>query len=594
MQIPIDVIEDLYSRFIINQPKEEFESFDRIFYQIELAHWFYEDFTRTSAQDAQLPHLSLEKFAEQIFQYNSDWARYDCKTLFENYMAYKAQVPVYGGIILNPPMDKCLLVQGYGAKSWGFPKGKVNLSETGLACAIRELLCCKNKIHSSTFWLIIPGVGYARVIPSSSVAISPPPPSAPPVVDILFDHPRGWIRKKVIEEIGFDIGPYIHDPQRDRISRRGNPGEVEPHATLYIAHGVPEDAQFAPQTRKEIGRIQWWPVDSLPHPSQRVSKFFQVAPFVPQWVLRPPEASQVPGEWIRPRGHEEPTHVDPVRHTHQHLNGPLAAHAALPRPVPASSAQQQQRTQVRIHAIPARSCPVAPQIGLPPVAPARHRPDCRWHGGYRPVAITPLRPVVAPTPSLPTCLSAPTALATAAATTTTTARSYPERTAEWISPPTRWTASFCAIPSAPDPMDCINTRLTDCQSCDSHLQPDQMECDAVLKKSLYFSGVAIRASALFEPSRVLLPGRAFSPSSAFFSLATWFAFSPDFLPVRAFVLPPGIFSSLSCAFIFSFFSSCCRAKMPHIFLHHWLFSNFSTSLFFLSSLYLLLLIRAVI
>ncbi|KAJ4462364.1 putative mRNA-decapping enzyme 2 [Paratrimastix pyriformis] len=174
MQIPIDVIEDLYSRFIINQPKEEFESFDRIFYQTLVLRRFYSD---------ECTGCSITPFESGKVDLIS------CLWLF---------------LILR--FLKCLLVQGYGAKSWGFPKGKVNLSETGLACAIRE----------------------------------------------------------VIEEIGFDIGPYIHDPQRDRISRRAT-----------------RDAQFAPQTRKEIGRIQWWPVDSLPHPSQRVSKFFQVAAFVP-------------------------------------------------------------------------------------------------------------------------------------------------------------------------------------------------------------------------------------------------------------------------------------------------------------------------
>jgi mRNA-decapping enzyme subunit 2 len=40
--------------------------------------------------------------------------------------ARQHNVPVYGAILLNPALDKCLMVKGWkpGA-SWGFPKGKV-------------------------------------------------------------------------------------------------------------------------------------------------------------------------------------------------------------------------------------------------------------------------------------------------------------------------------------------------------------------------------------------------------------------------------------------------------------------------------------
>lgn len=32
-------------------------------------------------------------------------------------------------------------MQGYGTKSWGFPKGKINKDEPFLDCAIREVRC---------------------------------------------------------------------------------------------------------------------------------------------------------------------------------------------------------------------------------------------------------------------------------------------------------------------------------------------------------------------------------------------------------------------------------------------------------------------
>jgi mRNA-decapping enzyme subunit 2 len=35
-------------------------------------------------------------------------------------------VPVFGAILLNPSLDKCLMVKGWkSGASWGFPKGKV-------------------------------------------------------------------------------------------------------------------------------------------------------------------------------------------------------------------------------------------------------------------------------------------------------------------------------------------------------------------------------------------------------------------------------------------------------------------------------------
>lgn len=44
---PLDlVLDDLQTRFIINIPAEELASIERICFQIEQAHWFYEDFVR--------------------------------------------------------------------------------------------------------------------------------------------------------------------------------------------------------------------------------------------------------------------------------------------------------------------------------------------------------------------------------------------------------------------------------------------------------------------------------------------------------------------------------------------------------------------
>ena len=63
-----EAMDDLCSRFIMNCPKEEHDSFERLFFQIESAHWFYEDNYRIKWPN-ELPsfgykHASLLPFAQ--------------------------------------------------------------------------------------------------------------------------------------------------------------------------------------------------------------------------------------------------------------------------------------------------------------------------------------------------------------------------------------------------------------------------------------------------------------------------------------------------------------------------------------------------
>ena len=94
------------SRFIINVPDEELASVERICFQIEQAHWFYEDFIRE--QNPALPSFNLKSFSAKFFQHCPllhEWAN-EHETAFANFMEYKIRVPVCGAIILNDAMDK--------------------------------------------------------------------------------------------------------------------------------------------------------------------------------------------------------------------------------------------------------------------------------------------------------------------------------------------------------------------------------------------------------------------------------------------------------------------------------------------------------
>ena len=60
-------LEEVATRFLVHLPDSELQSGDRLFFQIEQAHWFYEDFL-ADAEGSSLPHLHLRKFAQKMFQ----------------------------------------------------------------------------------------------------------------------------------------------------------------------------------------------------------------------------------------------------------------------------------------------------------------------------------------------------------------------------------------------------------------------------------------------------------------------------------------------------------------------------------------------
>lgn len=225
-QIPSYVLDDLCSRFIINIPEEERQDLIRIFFQIELAHWFYLDFY--CAENTELRTCGIKDFSAQVFKHCPFLSGYagEVDKILENWRTYKMSVPTYGGILLDPEIKYVLLVQGFWTKSsWGFPKGKVNEEEAPHDCAIRE----------------------------------------------------------VLEETGFDVSSMIKNDEylenyfNDQLTR------------LYIITGVPLDTKFQPKTRKEIKSLQWFPVEALPihkkdlTPKQlgmNPNQFFIAIPFI--------------------------------------------------------------------------------------------------------------------------------------------------------------------------------------------------------------------------------------------------------------------------------------------------------------------------
>ncbi|KAI5651472.1 dcp2, box A domain-containing protein [Phthorimaea operculella] len=240
--IPIDILDDLCSRFIINLPPEDRDNLVRICFQIELAHWFYLDYYCTDESNNLNP-CGIREFAAHIFHHVPQLRGHasSLDAVLKNWREYKQSVPTYGAILLDTDLTHVLLVQSYWTKaSWGFPKGKVNQDEEPWICAARE----------------------------------------------------------VYEETGFDISKlinkndYIEAVIHDQIVR------------LYLIGHIPRDTKFQPRTRNEIKACEWFPLADLPANKKDMTPklkmgvspnaFFMVLPFVKRmrrWVAeRNPKA----------------------------------------------------------------------------------------------------------------------------------------------------------------------------------------------------------------------------------------------------------------------------------------------------------------
>ncbi|XP_031379542.1 mRNA-decapping enzyme subunit 2 [Punica granatum] len=237
---PQELLDDLCSRFVLNVPKEDLQSFERILFLVEYAHWFYED--NSVEMNPSLKSLTLKEFTSLLFNSCDVLRPYvaHIDDIFKDFTSYKVRVPVTGAIILDESYERCLLVKGWKGTSWSFPRGKKNKDEEDHACAIRE----------------------------------------------------------VLEETGFDVSNLLN--KDDYIEEMFGQQRVR----LYVIAGVKDDTTFAPLTKKEISEIAWQRIEDLQPASDNVIsrgvtglKLYMVSPFLTYlktWISahKPPLASK--------------------------------------------------------------------------------------------------------------------------------------------------------------------------------------------------------------------------------------------------------------------------------------------------------------
>ncbi|CAD6208545.1 GSCOCG00010540001-RA-CDS, partial [Cotesia congregata] len=236
--IPLDILDDLSSRFITNIPVENRKNWMHLFFQIELAYWFYLDVyykdRRRKLNKCNMDELSVH-LCRHIPFLRAHLPRVDIiLKLLRQWREYKHRIPTVGAIMLNEDMSKVLLVESFWRKNlWGFPKGKVNEDEHPALCASRE----------------------------------------------------------VLEETGFDISLFIN---KNHFIEHEIKNQL---VRLYIIPGVKESTKFQTLTTNEIGNIKWFSLSNLPYTTMDMTpqvkmgiepkNFFLVAPFIREiklWV----------------------------------------------------------------------------------------------------------------------------------------------------------------------------------------------------------------------------------------------------------------------------------------------------------------------
>ncbi|KAG5557491.1 hypothetical protein RHGRI_007656 [Rhododendron griersonianum] len=294
---PQELLDDLCSRFVLNVPKEDQQSFERILFLVEYAHWFYED--NSVENNPSLKSFTLKEFTSLMFNSCDVLRPYvaHIDDIFKDFTSYKVRVPVTGAIILDESYERCLLVKGWKGTSWSFPRGKKNKDEEDHTCAIREVIflfsfgipkCSHMCIglsacNSSTLCMVslrCYGVGDSAVTAFSG---------SPKQENVCLSSARDLVRfsaedfvlclgsrrilaaelvlllkckmngscfllngfpyKMVLEETGFDVSKLLNKDEYIEMIFG------QQRVRLYIVAGVKDDTAFAPLTKKEISLL---------------------------------------------------------------------------------------------------------------------------------------------------------------------------------------------------------------------------------------------------------------------------------------------------------------------------------------------------
>jgi mRNA-decapping enzyme subunit 2 len=239
-------LDDVHTRFLLNLPSSELATADRIFFQLEQAWWFYEDLIcdAASCDISSMPRFSqLKPFAKLLFEFSPLFPNDQFAQMWSQFSDYKRKISTYGTILLNQEATHLILCQVWNGETWTLPAGKINQGESGIQAAARE-----------TF---------------EETGFDP---------HCIFGETKEWTEtapQNITWKYPLPEGKSSLSYQEPNIGKR---------RTCYVCHGVPADFDFAPVSRKEVSKVQWFPIDEdLP------KKTFAVLPFMGKlraWIRR--------------------------------------------------------------------------------------------------------------------------------------------------------------------------------------------------------------------------------------------------------------------------------------------------------------------
>lgn len=260
-----EAFDEVHMKFILNLPDEELASSIRIFFQLEQAWWFYDDFICDANTDTakKLPRFKhMKPFSLAMFNFSPllQPMLTDFDSMYDEFSKYKRSISTYGTILLNAEGTKIALCRNWKGKSWTLPGGKVNQNESGKDAAARET-------YEET--------GFD---PDSEKGLC---------LEWKERRERGEIVEELLHDFHHEDGDEQRllpwEPLQDGDKLVYTEKDTNKRRTCYVCRGVPENFPFQPVARKEVAEVAWHDFNSLPKNN------YGLIPFIGQlkrWIKR--------------------------------------------------------------------------------------------------------------------------------------------------------------------------------------------------------------------------------------------------------------------------------------------------------------------
>jgi len=319
-------------KFILNLPDDELASSIRIFFQLEQAWWFYDDFicdANTGATAKKLPRFKhMKPFSLAMFNFSPLLQPMlpEFDTMYAEFSKYKRSISTYGTILLNKEGTKIALCRNWKGKSWTLPGGKVNQNESGKDAAARET-------YEET--------GFD---PDSDKGV-------------CLEWREKLERGEIVEELqpqqqlqndNNDLGsdeedqlllPWKSLQDGDKLVYTEK--DTNKRRTCYVCRGVPENFPFEPVARKEVAEVAWHDFNALPKNN------YGLMPFIGQlkrWIKRDNKKRGIKNRQDSRAGSRSKNNQTPSKQSNE-TSSPTRKGSSTPRQGGGSTGKQRDRSR---------------------------------------------------------------------------------------------------------------------------------------------------------------------------------------------------------------------------------------------------------